>query len=92
MPVSDDSEPEVTVDEAVGEPPTVEPGDAGASRGPGPVLYDAELDPTLIGELDRVADQVDQDLFQPKTIGVQLVRHFGNDEQRKREPFVGCAH
>ena len=47
MPVSDDSEPEVTADPAVGEPPTVEPGDAEASRSPGPVLYDAELDPTL---------------------------------------------
>ena len=52
---------------------------APSGRSIGVLLDRYQSTPPLIGELDRVADEVDQDLPQPQWIAHQVTRNLGRD-------------
>ena len=41
----------------------------------------------MLGELDRVADEVDKHLFEPQRIADQVARHLAFDMHHQLEPF-----
>ena len=45
----------------------------------------------LLGEFDRVADQVDQHLLQPQPVAGEMVGHLRRHLGEEREPFFGRA-
>ena len=59
-------------------------------RPPGSDEISTRISPRL-GELDRVADQVDQDLAQPHGSPITRVRHVLGDEIDEFQPLAGAA-
>lgn len=52
------------------------------------IALDADDYFALLGELDRVTDEVDEDLAQPRRISDQRLRHVGGDPKRELEPLL----
>ena len=62
--------------------------DAGAGRGSRELDLDSDL--ALLGELHRVADEVDEHLPQPAGSPTQRVRHVGRDSPSELQPLLGA--